>query len=52
MGLQERVGTAKTTELTVAYATNFNVKADTNKIESKVLGIVEWVKAQCQVEDQ
>lgn len=44
MGLQERVGTAKTTELTVAYATNFNVKADTNKIESKVLGIGRWVK--------
>lgn len=44
MGLQERVGTAKSTDLVVAYATNFNVKADTNKIESKVLGIGRWVK--------
>lgn len=44
MGLQDKQGTAKATGLVVAYATNFNVKADVNKIESKVLGIGRWVK--------
>lgn len=44
MALQDSVGTAKTTDMIQAYATNFNVKAETNKIESKVLGAGRWVK--------
>ena len=44
MAVQDSLGTAKTTEMVNAYATNFNVKADTNKIESKVLGAGRWVK--------
>lgn len=44
MALQEAVNTPKLEGMTKAYATNFNVKADTNKIESKVLGTGRWVK--------
>lgn len=44
MAVQNAQGTSNTTNMINAYATNFGVKADTNKIESKVLGAGRWVK--------